>query len=278
VPLDGTYLSQDALKYAAALARRWELSIELFHWAPPGAIDRAPMAERESAQQLYSMAAELRQAGITAETTIEHVSHSNLAAAIADAVAARPVELIVMATHGPAGVIEGQFGSQAEQVARGVDVPVLIVPTPYGGPGKDPAQLRVLVLVDGSDVSEQAIESAFEITAAFNGTISLVRIVDPSTETGDAAALTRATQHAREYLRATATKLEGRGVLVEQVVEVGSFLDALDEVIHRQRTDLLVMGTHARQGFLRLLQGSDTEAVVNQASVPIMVIPTRSVD
>jgi nucleotide-binding universal stress UspA family protein len=227
---------------------------------------------------MYTVAAELRQEGVSVETAIEHISHGNLAAAIADAVAARPIELIVMSTHGQAGVIEGLFGSQAEQVARGVDVPVLIVPASHRGPWTEASQLHVLVPLDGSALSEQAIEPAFKLATDFNGAIILVRIVEPSEESGDAGTLTRATQYARGYLREIAGRLEGRGVLVEQIVEVGSFLDVLDETVQSQRADLLTMGTHARQGFLRLLQGSDTEAVVNQASVPVLVIPARDAD
>jgi nucleotide-binding universal stress UspA family protein len=274
VPLDGTYLSQQAVKFAVILAQRWKGSIELFHWAPPGAIGRAPADEREAAQQVYATAAELRSDGVNVETTIEHVAHGNLAGAIADAVAARPIELIVMSTHGQAGVIEGLFGSHAEQVARGVDVPVLIVPTSHSGPWTETTQLRVLVPLDGSDVSEGAIEPAFKATADFHGAIILLRIVEPTNEAGDAGALTRATEHARRYLSEIATRLEGRGVLIEQLVEVGSFLDALGRVAHSERADLIAMGTHARQGFLRLLQGSDTEAVLNQTSVPVMVVPS----
>jgi len=46
IPLDGTYLSQKAARYAVILAKRWDLSVELFHCATPGASGWAPAVER----------------------------------------------------------------------------------------------------------------------------------------------------------------------------------------------------------------------------------------
>jgi hypothetical protein len=40
--------------------------------------------------------------------------------------------------------------------------------------------------------------------------------------------------------------------------------------------DLIVMGTHGRRGFKRLLAGSVTEAVLHEARCPVLTVPPRA--
>jgi nucleotide-binding universal stress UspA family protein len=40
----------------------------------------------------------------------------------------------------------------------------------------------------------------------------------------------------------------------------------------RVQADLIVLGTHGRRGFSRALMGSDAEAVVREATVPVLLI------
>jgi nucleotide-binding universal stress UspA family protein len=40
--------------------------------------------------------------------------------------------------------------------------------------------------------------------------------------------------------------------------------------------DLLVMGTHGRKGFQRLLLGSVAERCLRQATLPVLLIPSAS--
>jgi hypothetical protein len=44
------------------------------------------------------------------------------------------------------------------------------------------------------------------------------------------------------------------------------------------RADLLVLGSHGRSGFERLLLGSVTERLLHQATCPTMIVPRRSPD
>lgn len=273
VPLDGSYLSERAGDYAAVLANKWHGSVELFHWAPPGAIERAPAAELEAGLQLDAVATDLRQRGIPVQTTIDHVAHATLAAALRDIAETRSVTCIVMATRGPSGVNETMFGSLAEQAARDVGLPILIVPgTPDQSWSLD-REFRILVPLDGSEAGERAIEPARDIAACFGGRLILARIVSSAMEGGDPAALTRATTHARRYIQLVTAELVSSGVPVEQIVDVGEPVNSLVNLAGTERIDLIVQGTHARRGFLRLLQGSVTESIVDQTSVPVLVIP-----
>ena len=48
----------------------------------------------------------------------------------------------------------------------------------------------------------------------------------------------------------------------------------IDQAISK-KADLIVMGTHGRRGFKRLLLGSVTEAVLREAPCPVLTVPSR---
>jgi nucleotide-binding universal stress UspA family protein len=58
-------------------------------------------------------------------------------------------------------------------------------------------------------------------------------------------------------------EMDGRGRLVSDVIVADA---------KRWRADLIVMGTHGRRGFNRLLMGSDAERVLSDAPVPVLLV------
>jgi nucleotide-binding universal stress UspA family protein len=48
--------------------------------------------------------------------------------------------------------------------------------------------------------------------------------------------------------------------------------DAILEQVHEWRADLIVMGTHGRRGIHRLYLGSDTERIVRNSPVPVLLV------
>lgn len=65
-------------------------------------------------------------------------------------------------------------------------------------------------------------------------------------------------------------------VRVKFLVEAG---DAAAKILDRAltlKTDLVVMGTHGRRGFDRLLHGSVTERVLQRSACPVMTIPPHA--
>jgi nucleotide-binding universal stress UspA family protein len=59
----------------------------------------------------------------------------------------------------------------------------------------------------------------------------------------------------------------------EVVLEDGDVVDEILEKSRRIGADLLVMGTHGRRGFRRLILGSVTERVLRQSESPVLSIP-----
>lgn len=77
------------------------------------------------------------------------------------------------------------------------------------------------------------------------------------------------------YLKQTAARLESLGFLVSVEVDVGDAAEAINDCI-KNGFDLVVMATHQRTGFSKLLLGSVAEQVVRHAPCPVVIIPARA--
>ena len=67
-----------------------------------------------------------------------------------------------------------------------------------------------------------------------------------------------------------ASEIRQSGLAVETRVLIASAESAILEVATEQRADLIVMGTHGRQGLSHALLGSVAEKVVRLSTVPVL--------
>ena len=74
-----------------------------------------------------SRASTCRPRSSSSTTTLREVFAERVSGLIVEEAAARRAELIVVGTHGRRGVVRMRLGSDAEQVARSANVPVLRV-------------------------------------------------------------------------------------------------------------------------------------------------------
>ncbi len=139
VPVDFSPHSQEAIRYAADLAQKYEGSITLTHVyqpiaysVPDGLVFFTPnqLGEllEELNKRLEQTRAEAEQAGAT------KVDSKMLQGVPSDEIAALAREggfdLIVMGTHGRTGLRHALLGSVAERVVRSAPCPVLTVHPP----------------------------------------------------------------------------------------------------------------------------------------------------
>lgn len=137
VPIDGSSTSDRALQEAIKLIDTQPAQLLLLHVVDDlqfldaeGYVDYAELREltRKIGERALSKAKEMaQQADITAETTLLDANGERIASVI-DAEALRwSADLIVIGTHGRSGFNHLLFGSVAEGVVRGAQVPVLLV-------------------------------------------------------------------------------------------------------------------------------------------------------
>ena len=62
---------------------------------------------------------------------------------------------------------------------------------------------------------------------------------------------------------------------ITTLVGEGDCADAILKAVADLNVDTIVMGTHSRRGLDKILMGSIAEKVLHQATVPMLIIPTR---
>lgn len=141
---------------------------------------------------------------------------------------------------------------------------------------------RILVTLDGSEMSEQALPVAIEHAKHFDSELYLLRVINPlakSYRTG--LATVSAIQNAEEQLRVLANDyLEG---IANNVREVGipvkdfSLIGVPYKVILRfseqEQVDFIIMCTRGESGISRWLLGSITDHVIRGSRIPVVVVP-----
>jgi len=151
---------------------------------------------------------------------------------------------------------------------------------------------KVLVPLDGSEVSERALPHAQSLADAFGARVYLLQVISLSHEyeafrsVGEenptaveySLDLTRQITASRqtraeEYLKATAARLEENGTQVETSVRQGSTLENITHFVAENGIDLIVMSTHGRGELQRFLVGSVTDRVIRSSHVPVLAIP-----
>jgi nucleotide-binding universal stress UspA family protein len=211
------------------------------------------------------------------------VSSSTVRAQAASALiaASRHADTVVVGAHGTGALAEVLLGSTSLQLAAYASCPVVVVrepPTGQVGPR------RVVVGVDGSDLSTEATGYAFEqasgrglgltVLHAWNANeytsgVALTALSEPWREL--AAEQERITSEAIAQWAATFPNVD---VLIR--VTQGRPADVLVDA--SAGAELVVVGSRGRGGFRGLLLGSVSRSVLHQAHCPVAVLRRFSPD
>jgi len=138
---------------------------------------------------------------------------------------------------------------------------------------------KILVPLDGSDLAERAILHAQEIARGTRSEILLMQavnlpmpVVPEAVLVPDAKWLDEAKKEAARYLEGIAARLRDEGIRVRTLLDERPPADAILHVATREEVDLIVMSTHGRGGFSRLLMGSVAESVFRATSRTVMLV------
>jgi len=142
---------------------------------------------------------------------------------------------------------------------------------------------RILIPLDGSSTSERGLDVALKLAAEQEAAVCLFHVVDEHvlTQAVDAGAdmidnmISSMRASGRKVLDKAAAKaaqrnVKARTVLVENIVH--GVADVILDQAKAWKADLIVMGTHGRRGFTRVVMGSAAEGVVRGAAVPVLLV------
>ncbi|MBW0171293.1 MAG: universal stress protein [Hydrogenophaga sp.] len=140
---------------------------------------------------------------------------------------------------------------------------------------------KILVPTDGSGLAAQATTTAVQLAGSLNAQIIGVNVIDPFPYIGigDASAvglqayLTEAKRAAGEALDASRQLCEAAGIaFAGDTIERNVVYEGIIETAEAEGCDLIVMGSHGRQGVKALILGSVAQKVLTHAKVPVLIV------
>ncbi len=139
---------------------------------------------------------------------------------------------------------------------------------------------RILCPIDFSGFSSKAYDYAESLARHYGAKLFLEHVVRPVTEPYAYWMYPGGVVYVSSSLRASAEKQlqeflkthAHNGTPTERVVREGVATESILSFAEEQRMDLIVMGTHGRQGFNHLTMGSVTEKVLRKARCPVLAV------
>ena len=279
-PLEGSPESNVALAVARAIARPAGGSIWLLRVARESALPDHHEPTHEAAFSLERIAAELAGGGLEVHPVTREGDAAQEILHLSNEISA---DVIVMRTHGKAGLERAVFGSVTEEVLKKSRLPLVLV---RSGGRRVSSIRKLLVPVDGSPGGLVALRSALALARTTSATLAVVQVVVPipmlsyaapydyagaafydSTWDDDALAA------AKTYVDAVSERARGFGVSATGEARIAPDVgDAIVDAADKSRTDLIVMSTHALTGPARAVLGSVADAVVRSARCPVLLV------
>ncbi|MBN2415145.1 universal stress protein [bacterium] len=146
--------------------------------------------------------------------------------------------------------------------------------------GREQRIARILVPVDFSMCSQQAVEYAVQLAAACGASVTLLHVVSP----GDGI-LAREREEKMHLLSAVAAALyfpeslpsryarqTSGGKIESRIIESARISEAILTLSRAGGYDLIISGTHGRSGVNRLINGSIARHIVRHSGKPVLTM------
>ncbi|MEO8139153.1 MAG: universal stress protein [Gemmatimonadota bacterium] len=292
VPLDGSPFAEQALPLALEIARGSGaiLQVALVHHLVPALATTMEVPEIEAQLEQEARAREqIYLSGIVERmrrAANVPVTATLLDGAVTDALQqhmeSSGTDLVVVTTHGRGPMSRFWLGSVADHLMRALHLPVLLV-RPAAEAAPPPVLRRILLALDGSTFSEQALVATTMLGRPFNAEYALMMVVEPPLPLVDpsglmvmptsAAAVKELKAAASAYLEGVAARLRKDGLKVtthqvDAATAAGAIIAQADEL----KVDLVALASHGAGGFERLIVGSVADKVIRGSTHPTLVL------
>ena len=196
-------------------------------------------------------------------------------------------DLVAMSTHGRSGLRRMMVGSITTTILPSAQVPVLVVHPPEGEGLPDTAIESIIVPLDMSSRSEEALPLAAGLTETLGLETTVVTCIPSPTQmyTGSVPEVypypddlvQQAQDASDEYLQALSSALsEGRNLEVQSATLEGGPASRIVECAQEQSNSLIAMCTQGHASLGRWVLGSVTDSVIRTGNTPVLVVPHTS--
>ncbi|MFH6995271.1 universal stress protein [Flavobacterium sp. FlaQc-48] len=138
---------------------------------------------------------------------------------------------------------------------------------------------RILVPTDFSEHAEDALKVASQIARKNNSEIIILHMLELPSQMNDAilggASIPETMlfmKKANEMLDEVSSKPYLEGIEVTEITKIDKPIHGITQVSKDYNVDLIIMGSHGSSGIEELLIGSNTEKVIRNSEIPVLVI------
>jgi nucleotide-binding universal stress UspA family protein len=292
VATDGSKASDAALDYSIELAKLYEGELIILNVIRTDVITTYRQIDRDFARKKVMDEREenskrvvgraLTRAERTGVKAVEEVRHGEVDTEIVNFARGRDdIMLLVMGAFGKNFIERQVVGSKTEGVLRNlteIDMPLIVVPHPCKICGSDVLK-KILVAVDGSDASFNALEQAVDIANMYDGEILVMNVVRRGIRESIASINEDREERSRNIIDKSIELVKEHGANAEGIVrkgfvdkEIVNFVKSRDDIV------LVVMGAYGKNFLERQMVGSKTQGVLRkipELDVPLAVIPSQ---
>lgn len=130
--------------------------------------------------------------------------------------------------------------------------------------------LKVMVAIDGSENSQEALKEAQNIANSYHATLRIVHAVGNSDDVDQQAGL-KLLEHAKS-VAGNGLEVETRLLQADAEYGLNGITEAITTAAKEWGTGLLVVGTANRRGLERLVIGSVAEQLVAKVDASILLV------
>ncbi|MGH9524926.1 MAG: universal stress protein [Terriglobales bacterium] len=273
-------ITQAALHYSLAIARRYSATVYLVHVVPhemfqfSGSDDKTTLDEawREAQRHMTDLLIGGHLQGVQHQVLVEQ---GNVWAVLSAKIDELSIDLLVVGTHGRSRIGKLLLGSVAEEIFRQAKCPVLMVgpkaPVPRGQ-----GLQRILFCTGFSHHSLQA--GAFALSMAERQGAELILLHVHTGEVPSAGERDALRKTSCEKLIALVPADTALPRPPTCLVEFGPAAESILNVAQKHQPTLIVMGVRQPVGFARRLKWATAYEVVSHAPCPVLTVRTAIQD
>jgi len=269
---DFSPVSQAALPFAVAVARRFESSIQAVHVLAPGELQPLPDGAPILMEGAFARAEEAM-GYLVRSDAFQGVPHDGrvcrgveIWTQIEALIESERIDLVVLGTHGREGLKQIVLGSVAETIFRAAPCPVLVV-----GP-KVPQKATLPVFRDllfATDLSPGSLKALGFVQAFAEENQADLIVLHASQEmVGGRKEQALAAESLGTWMRELIPPQPG----LQYQVAFGSPAESILKVSADRQCDLILLGAHHASNFASHLPGAVAHRIVSEASCPVLTV------
>lgn len=143
---------------------------------------------------------------------------------------------------------------------------------------------KIIVPIDFSNHSEYALKTAAKLAKKYNAEVLALHMLEMS-DLMLTASEGLQYQKANFFIQLSEKKFNEflnkdylEGVKTTPIIKHFKVFSEIDDVAKKHHVDLIVMGSHGTNGFKEYFVGSNTERVVRNSDIPVLVVKNKETD